>query len=87
MGLRTSEEMINQANLTAEEFQTIEEEAVSDFEFSLKANIWYTIKTAMEDLKEYGVKDVKVEFALKIDGVTFSEGVLGNEIIQIDNTD
>ena len=71
--------MINQANLTPEEFQIIEEEAINDFEFSLKANIWYAIKTAMEDLKEYGIEDVRVKYELKIDGVTFSQGILENE--------
>jgi hypothetical protein len=71
--------MINQANFTPEEFQIIEEEAINDFEFSLKANIWYAIKTAMEDLKQYGIEDVRVKFELKIDGVTFSQGILENE--------
>lgn len=71
--------MINIANFTPEEFQIIEEESISDFEFSLKANIWDTIRIAMEDLKQYGVKDVRVEFELKIDGVTFSKGILENE--------
>ena len=71
--------MINQANFTPEEFQIIEEEAINDFEFSLKANIWYAIKTAMEDLKEYGIEDVRVKYELKIDGVTFSHGILENE--------
>jgi hypothetical protein len=71
--------MINQANFTPEEFQIIEEEAINDFEFSLKANIWYAIKTAMEDLKQYGIEDVRVKFELKIDGVTFSQGIMENE--------
>jgi len=71
--------MINESNLTLEEFQIIEEESINDFEFSLKANIWDTIRIAMEDLRQYGIKDVKVEFELKIDGVTFSKGILENE--------